>query len=429
MTDLKQKSPKTNNGYLSTLKLPRQLNNFVQQRLTNVKAETVQLSPLDQKPVLSAANRIVTGGSGGKILLYSFLCFVIFPTLVALAYYSIIASDVYVVEAKITVRDGTYADGGSQTSSILSKFGITKGDNSAQSALIVLDYIRSRAIIHDIGGPSRLFSEYNTENIDWLSRIDPKGSIEDTWKYWRDRVTASVDTTSKVLTLRVRGYTPESAMVLSTEIIAKSEVLVNRISQRSREDSLARAEGEVARSLSDLADVRAQLLRFQQKTGSIDPLDSAKRLIALISSLTAQKVEIESRLSTATATGVAGRPGDRSLQSKLEVVNGQISELNDLLASKGGQNSISEQLKEYELLKLREEFAKQIYMISRGSYEQARRGVDRQQLYVATVVPPILPDSPSYPRMFIDSGLVMLACAVFWSITALIVASVRDSAV
>ncbi len=433
MIDLKRSTTEVGKENSSISKVPRHfgaVSKYVRHRLASkLDPKALRLrSSIDPNPRANAGSATASGGNAGRTLLFSFLVFVIFPTSVALVYYSAFASDVYVVESKITVRDGEFADVKVGTSSILSKFGITKGDNSAQSALILLDYIRSRAIVGDVGGNARLLSIYNADNIDWLSRMDAGGSIEDTWNYWRDRVTASVDTTSKVLTLRVRAYAPEDALDLSNQIIEKSEGLINAISRRTREDALSRAREEVETSLADLAAVRGQLLSFQQKTGSIDPIDSAKRLIALVSSLTAKKIEIESQLSTAIATGVAGRPGSRSLQSKLKVINAQIADLNDLLASNTGQNSISAQLKEYELLKLREEFSKQIYMISRGSYEQARRDLDRQQLYVATVVRPILPDSALFPRVFIDSGLVMLACAVFWSISALIVASVRDSA-
>lgn len=437
MTELKSTHRKSEEDQLSIPQMPGRIgavSKYVRNRLASkFDRRALQLRSPDQErqPQRQAVEvRAIasTGGNAGKALLFSFLAFVVFPTLLALTYYAVIASDVYVVEAKITVRDGSVAEGKAQTSSILSKFGITKGDNSAQSALILLDYIRSRAIVRDLGGGARLSTIYSSDEIDWLSRMDATGSVEDTWDYWRDRVTASVDTTSNILTLRVRAYTPETALDLSSQIIKESEGLINNISRRSREDALSRAKDEVDRSVSDLADIRSQLLNFQQRTGSIDPIDSAKRLIALVSSLTAKKIEIESQLKTAVATGVAGRPGERSLQSKLNVINDQISDLNELLASNTTNNSVSAQLKEYELLKLREEFSKQIYVISRGSYEQARRNLDRQQLYVATIVRPVLPDSALYPRVFIDSGLVMLALAVFWSISALIVASIKDSA-
>jgi capsular polysaccharide transport system permease protein len=105
----------------------------------------------------------------------------------------------------------------------------------------------------------------------------------------------------------------------------------------------------------------------------------------------------------------------------------QIADLNALLLGKTGAGTISNQLKDYEILKLREEFAEQMYMLARSSFEDARKKLDKQQLYLVVVVPPILPELAAYPRVFANTGLVALGSFILWAIAALIFASVRDS--
>lgn len=371
---------------------------------------------------------------GGRFLAISFFTFVILPAVFALFYYTFFASDVYVTEAKITVRESVSSTPDAKTtsstaaSSLLSKVGIGRSGVTAQDTMIVLDYLKSRAVISDIGGRERLKSFYDRSDVDWLSRLDSSKDMETLWGYWNNRVTASVDTMSSILTLRVRAYRPDDAVALSQQLIARSEELINRISRRSREDALRRASDEVVKSMRELAEIRSQILAFQQHTNSIDPLETAKQLTALVSSLTIQKIEMESRLTASERAGTRDRPGEQYMRTQIGVINRQIDELNAKLTGKDSPTSVSTQLKDYEVLKLRQEFSEQIYTLARSSFEEARRQLDKQQLYLVVVVPPALPDYGLYPRPLVDAGLIMLGCLVLWAIGALLVAAVRDSA-
>lgn len=373
----------------------------------------------------------VSGGGAGRLLVRSFLLFVAFPPLIAFFYYSLIASDVYVAETKLTVRaalDNTAKSSGLSggASSIIGKLGLGQSGSSTQDSRIILDYLKSRAAIEDVGGRATLAEYYEKPTIDRLSRLDSDDYVEEIVDYWRSKVTASVDTVSNILTLKVKGYTPEDAFSLAQKLIASSEALINDISRRSRGDALRRAQEEVARSMTELANARLQLLTLQQTTRSIDPVERAKQITTLISALTLQKVQLESQLAVSDATGVKGRPGDRYIQSRLDVMNNQIRDLENMLTGRN-TSSASMQLKDFELLKLRQEFAEQIYTLARASYEEARRNVEKQQLYLVVVVPPFKPEHALFPRVFIDTILVFLACLVLWSIGALVVASIWDS--
>lgn len=372
-----------------------------------------------------------TGGGSGRLFLGSFLLLVVFPSLIAFFYYSIFASNVFVAETKLTVRAAPESDAKSTTtsggaSSIIGKLGLGKSGSPAQDSRIILDYLRSRAAIEDVGGRVTLAALYDKPAIDWFSRLNSQVYAEELTSYWQGKVTASVDTVSNILTLRVKGYTADDAQYLAQKLVSSSEVLINRISRRSREDALHRAQEEVARSMTELANARLQLLSLQQATGSIDPAQSGKQIAKLISTLTFQKIQLESQLAVSDSTGVKGRPGDRYVQSSLDVINTKIQDLEVMLTGNKA-SSVSMQLKDFELLKLRQEFAEQIYTLSRASYEEARRNSEKQQLYLVVVVPPFKPEYALFPRAFLDTLLVMLGCLVLWSIGALLFASVRDS--
>lgn len=371
------------------------------------------------------------GGDSGRLFMLSFVFLVLFPTVIALFYYAAIASSVYVAEAKLLVRSAPKTNGSSTSisdvaGSFIGKLGLGKSGTSEQDSRIILDYVKSLAAIEDIGGKDQLARYYDLTKIDYFSRMDSSETIEEIRAYWLTKVSATVDTQSNILTLKVSAYEPEDALDLAKRIVASSERLINELSVRSRTDALERAKGEVERSMSGLANARLELLKFQQANKLIDPVQSAKQITSLIATLTGKKIELESELAVADTSGVSGRPGDRYLQTRVDVLKQQISDLENLLTGKE-EGSVSLQLKDFELLKLRLEFEEQIYTLSRASFEEARRNVDKQQLYLMVVVPPTQPETALYPRVFSDAGMVFLGCFVFWAIGALLVASIRDS--
>ncbi|MDT4850759.1 polysaccharide export inner-membrane protein, BexC/CtrB/KpsE family [compost metagenome] len=125
--------------------------------------------------------------------------------------------------------------------------------------------------------------------------------------------------------------------------------------------------------------------------------------------------------------GASNRPGDKFQKTTLEVISHQIAELQKLLTGTT-KSSLSSRLKDYELLKLKEQFVEQLYTVARASFEEARRKLGKQQLYVVTVVPPQLPDAATYPKPVQEAGVVFLSLLVVWAIGCLLIATVRDSA-
>lgn len=114
---------------------------------------------------------------------YSFLVFVLAPTLVASLYLTLWASREFELETRLAVRSGTESVGPSLNDALamFSSFGIGKA--TSQDAFIVADYIRSRTIIDDLGGKPLVHDLYSKHSIDFLSRLKRDASLEEVWKY------------------------------------------------------------------------------------------------------------------------------------------------------------------------------------------------------------------------------------------------------
>lgn len=357
---------------------------------------------------------------------YSFLAFVMLPTIVSALYLLLIASYEYESEARITVRTASESPTSGLTDSLgmLSVLGI--GKSATQDAFVVADYIRSRAIIEDLGGAPLLHELYSYRGIDWLSRLSSKASLEDLWKYWNRKINAIINTQSNIITVKVRAYSPADAHRLSDMIVKRSEVLVNEISERSRTDALKRADSEVQSAMKRVGLARQNMLEFRNKSNVINPLESASAIGKTMTELIRDKLLLENSLNSLSSIIDKDAPTQRMLQVQIDSLNQQIAELQEKLTSQKTDDVISGKISHFEELQLETQFSEKLLTIAQNAYEKARMEQDKQQLYLVAVVRPSMPERPSYPSYLIAIPMIFTILLVLWGMASLIVASVRD---
>jgi capsular polysaccharide transport system permease protein len=367
-------------------------------------------------------------GGAGRVVGTSFALLVAAPTLLFLIYASLWESSGYVAESRVTVQASQKqrtAISASATS-LISRLAGGGGANTEQDSYIVLNYIKSSAIIADIGGRDYLQKVFSKSDIDFFSRL-PKGEpTEELVKYWRSRVSASVDTISGILTFKVTAYAPPDAWRVAQDIDQLSEKLINKISLRSRQDALDRAADEVQHTGGVLVDVRKKLLSFRNNNDLIDPGARAASLGEMIGKLTLEKIDAETSLSALAGSLSVDSPTARVTRAKLATLTQQIDDLKAKLTAPNGTGAVASQIADYERLKLDEQFAEKIYVIAKDSYLRARQELDRQQLYLVTIVPPTMPEQATYPKIIASTLLLFVSLLIFWSIGTLIWASIRD---
>ena len=361
------------------------------------------------------------------MLRLSFFVFVILPTLVSATYLTFFASKEYVSEARFAVRRGseTKMPAVLEGLSFLSSMSGTNR-STTQDAFIVTDYIRSRTIIEDQGGKEVLHDIYSRPDADWWSRLPTALPLEKVWKYWKNKVSAIIDTPSGIITLETIAYTPGDAHRLAERIIQSSERLVNEITERSRHDAIVRAESEVALAQERLRNARQALLAFRNQSNSIDPVASAVSLGTTITALTREKSKLENDRAGMVGVTSAESPVKRQLDARIGNLETQISELQEQLTNQKQDTAISSQLAKYEDLQLESQFGEKLYAIAQTAYEQARAEQEKKQLYLVTIVKPTMPEEAYYPRIWVGSAVIFAVCFVFWSMAALVFASIRD---
>jgi capsular polysaccharide transport system permease protein len=393
-------------------------------------AVAVQLS---RAPAL--LNSAVEGGfavdsNGGSLLGKSFLALVLAPSLVFFLYAALWQSNGYVAEARLTVRSAQEQKSAvTDASSIIGKLSGGSPKATIQDSYIVLNYIKSQAILADLGGRDYLERYFSVGYVDYFSRLPHAMKAEDLLQYWLKIATASVDTVSGILTLKVEGFRAEDAAQIAKDIVRLSEALVNNVTMRSRTDALARAEREVSLSADKLATAREKLTAFRNQGSLIDPASRAQSVGETLGKLTLDKISIENALATLQGSLAVDSPTQRIQRARLAAIDQQIADLKKTLTDPTNDQAVSSQIASYERLKLNEQFNERMYTIAENSFQRARQELEKQQLYLVVVVPPTLPERATYPKVIASSLLLFAALFIFWAIGALIAASINDQMV
>lgn len=367
-------------------------------------------------------------GASGGLIGRSFVYAVVLPTFLFWLYAYFWQSERYVAETRLTVRAAQHEKKttGTDAASMISKFTGGGPDMSSQDGFIVLNYVKSRAIVADLGGREYMEKKFARSSIDYFSRLGKNANAEEVWKYWLSHISASVDTLSGILTVRADAFMPKDALEVARDIVRLSEELVNKITLRNRSDALSRAELEVTLSRQMLAEAREKTLQFRNKNVLIDPGSRATSIGELMGKLTLERIDIVNALSTFSSSLSGDAPSQRLQRTRLAAIDQQLAELKKKLTDSNASDTVSAQIASYERLKLDEQFAEKLYSIAQSSYHRARQELEKQQLYLITVVEPTLPESATYPKVVVNTLLLFSALLVTWAAISLIYASIED---
>ena len=165
-------------------------------------------------------------------------------------------------------------------------------------------------------------------------------------------MTATIDTPSGIITLEAMLLTPEDAHRLAQLVVERSESLVNDISQRSRRDTLARAESELDLAKERVRKAREALLAFRNTSKSIDPVADATSIGETIRSLMQEKGKVENDRASLVGVVSEKSPVKRQLDARISNLDAQIAKLQEQLTTPSENPAISGQIASFEALQL-----------------------------------------------------------------------------
>lgn len=359
-----------------------------------------------------------------RFLRHPFTWWVLAPTLVAIAYFYLYASPQYVSEARFVVRSRADAPQLSLGSVLSSAVG--GGGGAAAEANSIRDFLLSHDAVMRTHERLNLIEIWDRPEADYIARLHDEDP-ERLTKYFNGMVSAVFDSTTGVLTLRVRSFRPADSKAIVDTLLELSETLINSLSERAREDALRIARNEVVIAEQRVLTSRQALTEFREQQQDLDSagtaLAAAQTIASLEGAVTAAQAELRERLAFM-------RPDNTALQTtrnRIEALQRQIAV--ERARRTQGDGTLAQQLGVFERLMLEREFADRQLASATASLEMARMEAQRQQMYLARVVEPNLAVHPLYPRKMISVGSIFLGLSVAFGIGWLLVASMRDHAV
>jgi len=353
-----------------------------------------------------------------------FLGLVILPTLLAAAYYYLVASDQYESKADFVVRkaDSSMSAGGG----IGEVLGFSIGTSPTQSeAFVVKDYLLSHDAVARLQAEDHLVDRFTRSDIDFLSRLhssNPKP--ENLLKYYLKHVDVTQDAETGITHLSVRAFTPEDAYALSGKLLRLGEIRINDLNTRTYQGQISAARRELTDAETALGDVQRRMTGFRQAQGDINPAGTGQAQINMVSALTASMISARAQLNAMEGLISRSSPQYRALSAQVRALQGQVAGQSARLTGQG--KTIASGLGSYEDLVIRQDFAAKRYTAAAAAFQQSRAEALKQQLYLVRVVDANLPVKSLFPQRERIVLTVFFSLLIAYGIGWLLMAGVKE---
>jgi capsular polysaccharide transport system permease protein len=365
--------------------------------------------------------RVAPGGGGRRVrLVLAFL-----PTILAVLYFGLIASDRYVSEAKFVVRTAAKPHGFAGLGSFLQMTGLARSQDDVFS---VQDFMTSRDAARQLEDKLPISDIYGRSEGDFIARYPSLiygATLEEFHRYFQWMLSVSYSSTTGITTLRVQAFRPDEAQDVALALLDLGEQMVNRMNERIQGDAVRTASEEVSRNEQRLIAAQVAITDFRNRELMIDPARSSVIVTEVTARLGAELTQTKTQLTEMMAASPSS-PQIGALQRHIAALEAQILQERSRISDQS--TGLAGKLAEYERLVLEREFAKQALTAASAGLDTARAEARRQQLYLERVVEPNKADFPMMPqrlRMIMTTfGLNALGLLVAW----LIFSGVREHA-
>ena len=347
--------------------------------------------------------------------------FVGMPTLATALFVIVVAPPRYSAHAEMTYQ--IYRPPSSLASGLAQSFSGTSENNSIDLGAIVIEFVRSDAILRRLSRTLPLRQAFSDPHLDWFSRLRPNANETELLSGYRSRVSAR-EGLGGYVTLDVTTANPALSLQLAQAIVSACNDMVDGMTVRARDDEMAFAQSEVAREEDRVRRARIAMTEFQNAHGE-DPDRAASQLSSIVGTLESDLAAARTQLAESSAFLRPNAPALQQLRARITSLQSQLDAEKARLAGPDG-NTYSRLLADYARLQLDEEFARTAYTQAEQGLAVARADAARQQNYLVDFVEPSLPDSPDWraPARMVAS--VFLAALLATLMISLIGGALRD---
>lgn len=343
--------------------------------------------------------------------------------LILSVYWAFIASDRYVAKAHVVLQTSEIAPPELSFSSMLSG----NASSNTSDLLLLREYLMSVDMLKILDQQLNLRQHFSRSDIDYFSRLSAADvTIETFHEYYLSRINIYLDDYSGVLRIEASAFDKQMALDIVTLLLQQGEYKMNTMGQELAAEQVAFIEKQVVELNQRLQQAERAVLNYQNEKGMISPTGEVESLTAVIASLNQQLSRLETERNALRNTLQSSSPQMRSLSSKIRALRQQIAVERKKLTASQGDTALNQVTADFESLKLRAEFARELYANALATLEATRVEAARKLKQLAVLQQPVLPEYALLPDRSYNVAVTIIFILILTLIINMILMIVKD---
>lgn len=337
-------------------------------------------------------------------------------------YWAFIATDRYVSKAHVVLQTSDIAPPELSFSSMLS--GAAASNTS--DLLLLRDYLMSVDMLKILDKELDLRSHFSNQEIDFFSRLSEKNEpMEYFHEYYLKRINIYLDDYSGVLRIEASAFDKAMSLAIVERLLKYGEQRMNQMGQRLASEQVQFIEGQVLQLNDRLEKARTAVLAYQDQEGLISPTGTVESLSMVIAELKSQLSKLQAQKSMMSNYQSARSPEMIRLNSEIQALEKQVKVENAKLTATQGK-ALNKVTAEYETLKLRAQFAQELYSNALATLEATRVEAARKLKQVAVLQTPTEPEYSIAPDRLYNIAVTTLFILLLSLILNMIMVIFKD---
>ena len=346
------------------------------------------------------------------------------PTLIAIIYYSFFASDIYVSDTKFSIYSNKPSNAALQMGSIPQLPAGTVNTETLEQLLMASEFIKSYDMLKKLDSEINLKAIYSNTEADYFSRLSADASKPEFHAYYLDMIKVRVNRDARIIELKAKSFDAEHSLKIVERINHHTEIFINKMLDKVREDSVRKAKGFISEAEENVKNVQQKLSDFRIKHTMLDPVEEVNAKLEVVKTLEQRKAEF--LIEKQEKKGFVSNKSIDMAAIEKRIAN--VNQLRDQIESEILEFSKAkgDLLRQYEMLKLDEKFAKEEYKLALLNLEETIKEQTSMNKYVVEIAEPLKPDIATEPERWYQILRVFVFSFLGFGILILIIASIRD---
>ena len=346
--------------------------------------------------------------------------FVLLPTLLAGWYYFMVATPMYAVTTKFVIQQATAA---SQFSSMFSGTAFA----TSQDSVAVQGYLQSPVAMERLDKDNGFRAHFSDPSMDPIQRLPANANNTQTYNLYQRYVKVSYDPTEGLINMEVSAATPQKAVEFSKALVSYAEEQVDQMTSRLRGDQEKAALANFEDAQVKLQAAQTGLVGLQEKYKTLNSEVEAGLVTSQIGALNGQLMTEKLSLAQLQANAEPNKARMDPVITRIKTLEDQIAQLRAGLTQDGSGGPSLASVQSQMVMATADVTTRQMMLAQATSaMETSRIEAQRQTRYLELAVEPTAPDTPSYPRAFENTLVVLLIFGGIYLMISMTVAILRE---